>query len=178
MRIYSSYFTLKTTRKGTERMHHHDADTDVLQTLCEDSALRSGLTKGSCNWRRTHSSCSILSLDISLLLTKVLSNFTQKWLFYQQFLILSVILNCVYRNDLKFSDRYAWANSADPVQRAVWSGSTLFAIPSAWFGLHYSMVEPHSSNFRVITTNFLGVRIFRKFTVVLCVSFFAGYISL
>ena len=31
---------------------------------------------------------------------------------------------------------------------------------------HYSMVEPHSSNFRVITTIFLGVRIFRKFTVV------------
>ena len=30
---------------------------------------------------------------------------------------------------------------------------------------HYSMVGPHSSNFRVITTNFLGVRIFRKFTV-------------
>ena len=27
------------------------------------------------------------------------------------------------------------------------------------------MVEHHSSNFRVITTNFLGVRIFRKFTV-------------
>ena len=26
------------------------------------------------------------------------------------------------------------------------------------------MVEPHSSNFRVITTNVLGVRIFRKFT--------------
>ena len=45
------------------------------------------------------------------------------------------------------------------------SGSTLFAIPSASFWTHYSMVEPHSSNFRVITTNFLGVRIFRKFTV-------------
>ena len=30
---------------------------------------------------------------------------------------------------------------------------------------HYSMAEPHSSNFRVITTNFLGVRIVRKFTV-------------
>ena len=29
----------------------------------------------------------------------------------------------------------------------------------------YSMVEPPSSNFRVITTNVLGVRIFRKFTV-------------
>ena len=26
------------------------------------------------------------------------------------------------------------------------------------------MVEPHSSNFRLITTKFLGVRIFRKFT--------------
>ena len=31
------------------------------------------------------------------------------------------------------------------------------------------MVEPHSSNFRVITTNFLGVRIFRRFTVELIV---------
>ena len=30
---------------------------------------------------------------------------------------------------------------------------------------HYIIVEPHSLNFRVITTNFLGVRIFRKFTV-------------
>ena len=29
------------------------------------------------------------------------------------------------------------------------------------------MVEPHSSNFRVITTNILGVRIFRKFTVLI-----------
>ena len=44
-----------------------------------------------------------------------------------------------YRNDPKFSDRYAWANSADPDQTvprgAVWSGSTLFAISSASFGL-------------------------------------------
>ena len=41
----------------------------------------------------------------------------------------------MYRNDPKFSDRYAWANSADPDQTAprgaVSSGSTLFAIPSA-----------------------------------------------
>ena len=37
------------------------------------------------------------------------------------------------------------------------------------FRLHrlYSMVEPHSSFFRVITTNFLGVWIFRKFTVLM-----------
>ena len=44
-----------------------------------------------------------------------------------------------YRNDPKFSDRYAWANSSDPDQTAptgaVWSGPTLFAIPSASFGL-------------------------------------------
>ena len=25
---------------------------------------------------------------------------------------------CIYRNDPKFSDRYAWANSADPDQTA------------------------------------------------------------
>ena len=30
---------------------------------------------------------------------------------------------------------------------------------------HYSMVESNSSNFRVITTNVLGVRIFWKFKV-------------
>ena len=28
------------------------------------------------------------------------------------------------------------------------------------------MIEPHSSNFRVITTNLLGVRIYRKFLVI------------
>ena len=33
------------------------------------------------------------------------------------------------------------------------------------FWTQYSMVESQSSNFRVITANFLGVRIFRKFTV-------------
>ena len=41
------------------------------------------------------------------------------------------MLNFRYRIDPKFSDRYAWANSADPDQTAprgaVWSGSTLFA---------------------------------------------------
>ena len=31
---------------------------------------------------------------------------------------------------------------------------------------YYSMVEPHSSNFRVITTNVWGVRIFKKLTVI------------
>ena len=36
------------------------------------------------------------------------------------------------------------------------------------YHLDYSMVEPHSSNFRVIIKKFLGVRIFRKFTVGTC----------
>ena len=44
-----------------------------------------------------------------------------------------------YRNDPKFSDRYAWADSADPDQTAPWeadwSGPTLFAILSASFRL-------------------------------------------
>ena len=39
--------------------------------------------------------------------------------------------------------------------------------PGQTMQTHCSMVEPHSSNFRVITTNVLGVRIFRKFTVIL-----------
>ena len=33
----------------------------------------------------------------------------------------------------------------------------------------------HSSNFRVITTNFLGVRIFRKFTVMMIIRFSHGF---
>ena len=47
------------------------------------------------------------------------------------------ILIWIYRNDPKFSDRQIWANSADPDQTtgAVWSGATLFAIPSESFGL-------------------------------------------
>ena len=43
-----------------------------------------------------------------------------------------------YRNDSKVSDRQVCANSVNPDQtaraRAVWSGSTLFTIPSASFG--------------------------------------------
>ena len=39
-----------------------------------------------------------------------------------------------YRNDSKFFDSQVWANSVDPDDTAIWSGSTLFAIPSASFG--------------------------------------------
>ena len=67
--------------------------------------------------------------------------------------VFSSALNYTYRNHPKFSDRQALANSADPDQ----------AVCIVW--THFSMVEPHSSSFRVITTNCLGVRIFWKFTV-------------
>ena len=54
-------------------------------------------------------------------------------------IIVMVIISIYYRNVPKFSDRQVWANSADPDQTAprgaVLSGSTLFAIPSASFGL-------------------------------------------
>ena len=47
-----------------------------------------------------------------------------------------------YHHDLKFSDTQVWANSVVPdqtapnraVSGAVWPGSALFAIPSAYFG--------------------------------------------
>ena len=44
--------------------------------------------------------------------------------------ILKIAFKGTYRNDPKFSDRQVGANRG-----AVWSGSTLFAIPSASFGL-------------------------------------------
>ena len=54
----------------------------------------------------------------------------------------------------------AWANSADPNQTArgaargaVWSGSTVcHSVCIVW--TYYSMVEPHCSNFRIITAIF------------------------
>ena len=60
----------------------------------------------------------------------------------------------IYRNDPKFLDRHVWANSANPDQTALRPGSTLFAILFASFGLHYSMVDKHCSNFRIITAIF------------------------
>ena len=48
------------------------------------------------------------------------------------------LLICLWhcRNDPMFLDRQVWANILNPDQTAgaVWSGSTLFAIPSAAFG--------------------------------------------
>ena len=66
---------------------------------------------------------------------EVIVNLPQKW---HNFKFRTKINYKIYRNDLKFSDRQVWANNVDPDQTAtrgaVWSGSTLFAIPPASFG--------------------------------------------
>ena len=61
----------------------------------------------------------------------------------------------MYRNDPKFSDRYTWANSADPDQEQSVQG--LHCLLPAAFWVHYSLIKPSCSNFRVITANFCGV---------------------
>ena len=68
-----------------------------------------------------------------------------------------------YDNAPLFLNRYVWAYSADPDQTAPRVYTVCNSLCIVW--THYSMVEPHSSNFRVITTIFWGVRIFRIFTV-------------
>ena len=78
-----------------------------------------------------------------------------------------------YRNVPKFSDRQVCANSADPDQTLIRVYTVCHSVCIVW--THYSMVELHTSNFRVITTNFLGVRIFRKFTVV-CTNLWKPYV--
>ena len=72
-RLHSSLFTHKTS-KERHRMHAQYADTSVLQTLCVDSALRLEL----CKERRTNFACSIVSLVIYLLLTKITRDYAQK----------------------------------------------------------------------------------------------------
>ena len=45
----------------------------------------------------------------------------------------------------------------------IWIYTVCHSVWIIW--TQHPMVEPHSSNFRLITTNFLGVRIFRNFMV-------------
>ena len=56
-----------------------------------------------------------------------------------------------YRNDPKFSDRQALANIVDPDHTAS-KDTVCHSICIFW--TRYSMVEPHCSNFRIITTIF------------------------
>ena len=94
----------------------------------------------------------------------------RKWSFNLKMLQnLCKRIHALYRNDPKFSDRYAWANSADPDRSSLIRVYTV-CHSVCIFWTHYSMVEPYSSNF-MITTNFLGVRIFRKFTVSFVLSY-------
>ena len=67
---------------------------------------------------------------------------------------------------LSFRTDGLWANSVDPDQTAssLIRGYTVCrSICTFW--TNYFIVEPPSSNFRVITANFLGVQNFRIFTV-------------
>ena len=89
---------------------------------------------------------------------------------YAQFLLYQNQIHYQYRNFPKFSDRQVWANGADPDQ------TVCHSVCIVW--THYSMVEPHSSNFRVITTNFFGVRIFRKFAVLCFITLFENLCDL
>ena len=71
-----------------------------------------------------------------------------------------------YRNDPKFSNRQVRANSADPDQTAPSLIRVYIVCNSGCiFWVHYSLVKPSCSNFRMITANFWGVRILRIFTV-------------
>ena len=78
--------------------------------------------------------------------------------------ILSYCRNQNYHNVPKFSDRHVWANSADPDRSSLIRVYTVCNFGHI-FWVHYCLVKPSCSNFRVITANFLGVRIFRIFTV-------------
>ena len=73
-----------------------------------------------------------------------------------------------YRYVLKFSDRQIWANSADPDQtaplRAVWSESTLLAIPSTSFW-RITLRKSHLVKLLGDYSKFSGVRNVRNFTV-------------
>ena len=59
-------------------------------------------------------------------------------LLWRRVIMMVLIIYMYYRYFPKFSDGQVWANRADPDQTAprgaVWSWSTLFAIPSASFG--------------------------------------------
>ena len=63
--FYKTVF-LTSHSKEWQKLHTPYADTDVLQTLCVDRVLRSGLKNGICNQGRTNFASSIVSLDIFL----------------------------------------------------------------------------------------------------------------
>ena len=62
-----------------------------------------------------------------------------------------------YRNDPKFSDRYAWETVQTQIlEEQSDQGLHCLPFPSASFGLITLLIEPQCSNFRVITNKFFG----------------------
>ena len=66
-----------------------------------------------------------------------------------------------YRNDPKFSDRYVWANSADPIQlHCLLFHLHLLEVKEVFLCCKTNLFE-----FKGDYSNMLGVRKFRNFTV-------------
>ena len=59
-----------------------------------------------------------------------------------------------YHSVPKFSDRQVWANSVDPDQTPSLIRVYTVCHSVCIFWARYSMVEPHCSNFRIITATF------------------------
>ena len=133
----------------SQGLSKHSLITVVLWALCRLAR--------TCVWK--------VMMLISLQIGKDIWAFTVHTYFLQIFIWVSALTmlyywfqmtnqkQSSYHNDPKFSDRYAWVYTVCYSVCIVWT--------------HYSMVVPHSSNFRVITTNILGIRIFRKITIFL-----------
>ena len=69
----------------------------------------------------------------------------------------------VYRHDPKFLDRHVCANNVNPDQTLIRVYTVCHSVCNFW--MHYPVVKPPCSNFRIIKSNFSGVRIFRIFTL-------------
>ena len=78
-------------------------------------------------------------------------------------------ITTIYGNDPKFLHRQVWANSVDPDLIRVYTVCHSVCI----YWMHYSVVRLPCSSFRVVTANFLYVRIFRNFTMLY--NFFLDY---
>ena len=59
-----------------------------------------------------------------------------------------------YHNDAKFSDKQVCVKCADPDQRISLIRVYTVCLSDCIFWTHYSIVEPHCSNFRLITAIF------------------------
>ena len=82
----------------------------------------------------------------SLFIAPRVVHFSASW-----FYIIIIFYQNQYRNDPKFSDRYAWANSADPDQTEEQSGQSLHCLP-----FHLHRLDTSLYWLRLIRTFFFG----------------------